>query len=300
MRKALILFTLFLLAPAFSHAGVTVSYSDDGDKVCPANSFLIGSICQCSLGYVAKNNACVKPDTAPVQTPTQYQIYQDILMSVTVNDGLTCAQLGWVSGTDLDMCSRYLGTPADKRLQWVGIPRPYAAPSTAILNPWAPPSQQTMTESTASTTVTPKIVPKPVATTTPEKPDDAALAKKALEDIAAAPVAKAPVEKPKEDPAPAPMPAPEPAPEPELKPVLPIQDDAPAQPNPVPTETPVDDASSTIATTTDPITIDDLSGGLVPFAQVAPAAAASAPAVSDQETPPPFFARIFKWLFGWL
>ena len=162
MRRTAILIASGLLffgyAARASAVIVTYEYPTSGELSCPANSTLNGTMCYCNVGYNMSGGLCVKIE-AP--TPTEFQIYEDVLMSVTVNDTMTCDQLGIFAATDKDMCQRYKATSRDARDKWKSIPRPSISVG-GIATPWAPITHQTFDASQAVAPIKP--APPPVAT----------------------------------------------------------------------------------------------------------------------------------------
>lgn len=166
LRAAAILSVLGLLGSAGPALAYDVSYTPittPAPLTCPENSTLIATMCYCNVGYNLSGGQCVKT-SAPA--PAQNEIYEDLLMTITINDTMTCAQLGVVATIDKQMCDQYRATSPDKRDSWKSIPRPSATP-TGIATPWAPTSQQIPAnpqQGIAPIPATPAL--SPVATTT--------------------------------------------------------------------------------------------------------------------------------------
>jgi hypothetical protein len=288
-------------------AGATVTYSPSTELSCPANSTLNGAQCYCYKGYIASGNSCT-PYVPPPPPPTPANtIYNDILMSLTVNDDKTCAQL-FILKADIDMCSAYRGD-ANKD-SWKSIDRPAISSTNApaISNPWAPASKQTFSgvDVNGTGTTTPQIVPATVvpppapATTTADTSDDTSAAAQALAKLAATPP-PAPAPTPAPDPVP-PPPPPTPAPDPQQDPatVLPPDQVQPAV---------IDPNQTANAAAAQAANMMQLPAGLTPISNSAPQSDTSGgigltddQKISGDAPPsqPGFFAKIFGWLFGWL
>jgi hypothetical protein len=149
--------------------GYTVTYSPSTERVCPANSYLISTMCYCNNGYHVSGKTCAK-DTAPA--PTGSEIYEDIRMMVTLNDKMTCAQLGIALQPDLDMCTKFRAASDADKADWKSIQRPNVVNGPAIENPWAPAGAQVLSGAASTSqgipaNIPPPPAPKPAATTTP-------------------------------------------------------------------------------------------------------------------------------------
>lgn len=292
MRKLTIATALAFLLPVLAYAEATstytVTYSPSTELTCPANATLNGSQCYCNKGYGVSGISCVKIEAPPPPpAPSGQEIYQDIASAVAFNEDLTCVQLG-IAPADLDMCQKFKATPDAQKSSWKSIPRPSAQPTSAILNPWAPPSQQIFVNNSSTTSNIVPALPPPPAPPPPPPP---------------------PVEIPTTTPEIIPTP---PSPPVEEKPVV--------QPSVATTTLEGDDdeepqASAQAAgaqaaldsigmfASTTGVAISDNSPGLAPLALTE---ADKIPTQWTETTPAPeenkpgFFGRIFNWLFGWL
>lgn len=300
MPRWFFIFVLLAVFPIATYAqdtgtGYTVTYSKDGDKICPANSVMIVGTCYCASGYKVSGTSCVKDEPAPI---AQNEIYQDILSAIGFNGDMSCAQLGIKMPTDLDMCQRYKATPADKRYQqWKPIQRPSTS-GPAITNPWAPAGQQSLANVNASSSVPALEAPKPekatstvaettnlVETTLPETTSEAPVSEpvkdlpppKTLEDLEAEQkesLSKVPsaITIPPEE--------------------LPLELQAASAANAFQDET--------IATTTnDSVDMETILSSL----SVIPPTPPAAPTEKKEDAPtktPSLFSRITHWLFPWL
>lgn len=292
MRKIVFLFVAFSLFPLFSFAqdagtGYTVTYSKDGDKICPANAVMIVGKCYCASGYKVSGASCVKDVPAPV---AQNEIYQDIRTAVGFNGEMTCTQLGFTGSPDIEMCQKYRTASSADRATWKSIPRPSVS-GPAITNPWAPAGQQTLINVNASSTVP------AVAAPEPEKKSTSTAA------VATEPIATS-------TPAPIPEPVMREMPPPkkleDLQPIKEIEQPTPIE-QPVPEFVAASAAQAasvaatqeeTIATTTnDAIDMASVMAGLslIPSTDSAPASTAENDTTLAS---PSIFQRIKEWFFG--
>jgi hypothetical protein len=163
---AVLTMSAILFGMAGPVAAYDVSYTpitSSNTLVCPANATLNGTMCYCNVGYNMSGGQCTKIVIPP---PAQFEIYDDVLMTVTINDTMTCAQLGMVATLDKQMCEQYRATAADKRDQWKSIPRPLATATNGVANPWAPASQQTLYNASQAIAPLAPPPPPPAAATT--------------------------------------------------------------------------------------------------------------------------------------
>jgi len=279
-----------------------VTYAQSTEYTCPDNATLNGTQCYCNKGYVVSGNSCVLYVPPPPPPPPANAIYQDVLMSLTVNDDKTCDQLFTVKA-DIDMCTTYRADT--NKANWTSIQRPTVMSGPAIANPWAPASQQTFSGSDTGTTgtTTPQVIPA-IAVTPPPPP-------------------------PAPDPTPTPDPTPPPPPPPsaETDPPAPDAnaptDDSLAQALANATPVQADDSSSTdtvadappapapealpqsfpqiaaAGASQDAVQVSPTSPGLSPLTDITLTPDQTIPDDSSDQQPG-FFARIFNFLFGWL
>ena len=92
------------------------------------------------------------------------QIYQDLRISISLNDALSCADLGITSPIALDMCLRFKSASPNERDSWITVPRPASASQSVLLTPsnnqtqiTPPPTMITPVSSTTSEGVFSKI-----------------------------------------------------------------------------------------------------------------------------------------------
>lgn len=270
-------------------SGASVTYSQSTELTCTENATLNGNLCYCNVGYKVSGSKCVKDDPPPPPpTPAAGEIYQDIASAVAFNIDLSCTQLGMVTPTDIDMCTRYRADTPEKRAAWKLIQRPAAPQGVTITNPWAPPSQQIIVGGSSTTAqVLPPIVPPPpppppppapTPTTTPADPSPAPNlpAPKTAEELAAPPA---------KDPAPTP-PTPPPPPDPVPLPAAATSTTDTQTPQPL-----------TNAELLHSLNVSELAAGLTPITGVAQNHAESA-SVQEAVQSPSIFSKIAGWFFS--
>ena len=308
MRKSVVLSAAVLLFSIFGISSTatayTVTYSSEGTKVCPANATMQGEQCYCNVGYKVDGTKCVRDEGMPLG---KYEIYEDIRMTVTVNDEKNCDQLGMIGSVDLDMCKRFKATPDAQKIDWKTIPRPVTVSGAVISNPWAPPSQQSFAAGASSSQIVPPLPPPeppPAPTSTPATVET---------PLPPPPVETKPVEQKTEEENPAQKALAE------TKPtkfdenldalknntdIAPLKDETTEIAPPAETQASTTEATSTQATTTPEashaLNISSLAAGLVPVTDAGWDPTPEDPKAVDEQPAesPSILGRIANWFFS--